>query len=219
MIGVPHCKICTRTCLQDTIRSWQTERSCGIHREAAPRFLGRHAKQRARHVHHQERRQRGRRTRIVIGRQCDGNTRRAQGRYGWQLSLAQKIIGTGQQHGHRAGCRHRGHARVTYILQMIAAQCVELRCQRRTMLVAQLLGMKFDRQSQRLRRFKYATRLLSGEADTFAECIHSIDQPINMQSRHPVTHSAHVVIGPVFEFWRDCMCSQKRGAHSEWQLL
>ena len=77
---------------------------------------------------------------------------------------------------------------------MVARQCAELAGQLGTALIAQLLGMQLDGQTQSLGRLKHPARLRRRETDALAKGIHRIDQALFLQLRKPVADGADVLL-------------------------
>ena len=80
------------------------------------------------------------------------------GWHGRQPGFTQKVIGTGQQHGHRGGRLHGADAAGRKVFQVVATERAVARCQGRAALVAQLFGVQLDRQTQRPRGAEYDSR-------------------------------------------------------------
>ena len=73
-----------------------------------------------------------------------------------QPRLAQRIERARQQHGDRAGARHRGDARLVRVFEMVGRQRAELGGKRRAVRVGELVGVQLDRQAVRARRVEHA---------------------------------------------------------------
>jgi hypothetical protein len=186
--------------------------------EAGQGLLGRQAEQGAGHVHHQERRQRGRGAGVVVGGQGDGHARAQRG-HRRQLGVAQEVVGARQQHGHRAGRGQGLHAGVVQVLQVVAAQGLVAAGQGGAAAVAQLLGMQLDRQAQRAGAAEQAVDLGGAEGDVLAEAVHRIDQALGLPAGQPVAQGLDVVVGPAGELGRQGVGAQRGGAHRHRQPL
>jgi|GEM_PF-6108329 len=197
----------------------QAECARAVHRHATQGFFRREAEQGAGHAEHQQRRERGRGARVVIGGDGDRHAGRTQRGHRRQLRFAQEIERAGQQHGDAAGTRHGCDAGIAHMLEVLARKCAELGRQHGTARVAQLLGMQLHRQAQRTRELEYASRLRRREGDAFAKGIDGIDEALCMQARQPRAHRVDVVVGTAGVFRRQRVSREARGSDRERQRL
>src|SRR3954464_11421174 len=89
------------------VRRLQAERAGGVDGETGERFVGCQVKERAGHVHGEERRAERRGARIVIGGERDRHMVSPQRRDRRQARLAQEIERPGKKHRRPAGARER----------------------------------------------------------------------------------------------------------------
>ena len=155
----------------------------------------------------------------MVGGDGHGHAMGAQCLHGRQLGFAQKVIGAGQQHRHRAGGLHGAYAVNAQVLQVVAREGAELGCQRCAALVAELLGVQLDGQAQGARRLKHAPRLSGGEAYGLAKCVYCVHQPLCMKLGHPGAHGVDIVVAAACIFGGYGVGAEVGGAHAQGQAL
>ncbi len=146
----------------------------------------------------------------MIGRDRDRHAGIAQRLDRRELRLAQEVVRARQQHGDRAGLRHRANPVVADVFEMIAGQRVVSRGKRRAAHVGQLLGMELHRQPERARLVEHAPGLLDREADALAEHVDRVDQMLDVEAGEPFAHRVDVLIVASLEFRRKRVRGQVR---------
>jgi hypothetical protein len=202
------------------MRVLQAQCAGGVTGDAVQRLGHGQPEQRAGHVGHQQQAQGGRGARVVVGADRHGHTGFAQGGNGWQVGVAQRVVGTGQQHGHRACGLHGRNALCTQVFDVVARQCAVARCQGRATHVGKLLGMQLDGQAQRLGGLEHLLGFGQREADALAKHVHGIDQTLSGQGgQHLVAHQVDVSLAASGVFGGQGVCAQEGGAHGHAKQL
>ena len=150
----------------------------------------------------------------MVGADCHGHTRRTQGGDGWQVGVAQGVVGPGQQHRHRAGGLHGGNALGVQVFDVVTRQGAVACRQGRAPHVRQLLGVQLHRQAQRLCGLEHLFGLGQREADAFAEHVHRVHQALGGQrGQHLVAHQVDVSLAAARILGRQGVGTQEGGAH------
>ncbi len=101
---------------------------------------------------------------------------------------------------------------------MIAAECAVLGGEGCAALIAQLFGVKFDREAERAGGVEDPTRLRGRERDRLAERIDGVDQTGCVLGGEPAANLIDVGVGSTGKFVGQRMGAQRGGSNREGQI-
>jgi len=130
--------------------------------------------------------------------------------------FADTVIGAGQHHRDGGGARNRLGARLVGVFEVVGRKRTKARGEAGGAQVRELVGVQLHRQAMPPRRFEDARHLLRRKADTVAEGIDGVGEPLRRDRRQPfLDDEVDVAVLVTPRFRRQRMRRQIAGRHSD----